>query len=241
MKIDSGVAVIVCAGPSLDALPARAWSDVAAAGAIVSVNGACAADACLRHDVRFTLLAAMDVNMGLFERVPALRRIWERTPAWRVTSIDAADASAESYLAEVDEEDGIAGWSDDPGEGYKGGSTGMIIGNWIANRWPGDTASIRERRAVAAISAKPIPRRGFRKLAYLGLDMLPLDGRHAAGAGSHASGFSDSLEHHRRVSDAWGLFCAQAAARGVDVVNLTPATGLDTMPRAIVSEWSRVA
>ena len=241
MKIDRGVAVIVCAGPSLDALPPLAWNDIGAAGAIVSVNGACAADACLFHDVRFTLLAAMDVNTGLFGRVPRLGSIWDKTQAWRVTSIDAAEAPAESYLVEVDEEDGVAGWSDHPDEGYKGGSTGMIIGNWIANQWAGDTVSIHERRAVAAISGKAIPRRGFRKLAYLGLDMLPLDGRHAAGAGVHASGFSDSLEHHRRVSDAWGLFCAQAAMRGVEVVNLTPATGLDTMPRAIVAEWSRVA
>jgi hypothetical protein len=241
MKIDREVAVIVCAGPSLDALPSCAWSSVAGAGAIVSVNGACAADACLRHDVRFSFLAAMDVNMGLFDRVPRLGRIWKETPAWRVTSIDAAEAPAESYIVEVDEDDAVAGWSDHPDEGYKGGSTGMIIGNWIANRWPGDTASIHERRAIAAMYGKPIPQRGFRKLAYLGLDMMPLDGRHAAGAGAHASGFSDSLEHHRRVCEAWGLFGAQAAARGIDVVNLTPATGLDTVRREIVPEWSRVA
>jgi hypothetical protein len=241
MNIDRDVAVIVCAGPSLDALPSRAWSDVAGAGAIVSVNGACAADACIHHDVRFTLLAAMDVNMGLFDRVPRLGQIWEETPAWRVTSVDAAEAPAESYLVEVDEEDGVAGWSDHPGEGYKGGSTGMIIGNWIANRWPGDTVSIHERRAIAAERGKAIPRRGFRKLAYLGLDMLPLDGRHAAGAGAHASGFSDSLEHHQRVCEAWELFCVQARARGVDVANLTPATGLGTMRRVMVPEWSRVA
>ncbi|HUP60953.1 MAG TPA: hypothetical protein VNA69_11090 [Thermoanaerobaculia bacterium] len=262
MKIDRDVAVIVCAGPSLDALPSRAWSDIAGAGAIVSVNGACAADACMRHDVRFTLLAAMDVNMGLFERVPRLRSIWNETPAWRATSVnvlrradvssateggrdvrppDAAEAAAESYIVEVDEEDGVAGWSDDPDEGYKGGSTGMIIGNWIANRWSGDTASIRERRAIAAAREKSIPPRGFRKLAYLGLDMMPLDGRHAAGAGAHASGFSDSLDHHRRVCESWRTFCAQAAARGIDVVNLTPATGLDAMRRVSVPEWSRVA
>src|SRR5262249_37136127 len=180
MKIDREVAVIVCAGPSLDALPLRAWSDVADAGAIVSVNGACAAEACIRHDVRFTLLAAMDLSTGLFDRVPRLGRIWQETPAWRVPSIDCLEAPAESYLVEVDEADGVDGWSDHPDEGYKGGSTGMIIGNWIANRWPADT--------MAAERGKAIPPRGFRKLAYLGLDMLPLDGRHAAGAGAHASG-----------------------------------------------------
>jgi hypothetical protein len=239
--IDRDVAVLICAGPSLDALPSRAWRDVAGAGAIISVNGAAAADACIDHGVRFTLFAAMDVNMGLFERVPRLGSMWETTAAWRVTSIDAAGAPAESYLTEVDEDDGIAGWSDHPDEGYKGGSTGMIIGNWIANRWPADPVSMRHRQAIAAARGKAIPPRGFRKLAYLGLDMLPLDGRHAAGAGVHASGFSDSLDHHQRVCESWGLFCLQARARRVEVVNLTPATGLSTMRRAMIPEWSRVA
>ena len=239
--ITPDTAVIVCAGPSLDALPARAWSDVANAGAIVAVNGACAATACARHGVRFTLLAAMDLNLGLLERVPRLSEVWQTTPAWRVTSAEAADAEAESYIVEVDEEHGVHGWSDQPDEGYKGGSTGMIVGNWLANRWAADTASIRERRAVAALRGKTIPPRGFRRVAYLGLDMHPLDGRHAEGAGTHASGFSDSLERHRRVSAAWGLFCAEAAKRGVEVVNLTPGSGLQTMPRASLPEWSLVA
>lgn len=232
MRIDSEVAVIVCAGPSLDALPSRAWGDIAGAGAIAGVNGACAAEACLRNGVPFTVLAAMDLSMGLFDRVPRLAAIWNDTPAWRVTSIESAQSLAESYLVEVDEADGVDGWSDHPGQGYKGGSTGMIIGNWIANDWPGQPASP---------NGKTIPPRGFRKLAYVGLDMQPLDGRHAAGAGAHASGFSDTLDHHRRVSESWGKFCAQAAARGVEVVNLTPATGLATMRRVAVPEWSRVA
>ena len=241
MKIDGDVAVIVCAGPSLDVLSPRAWRDVAHAGAIVAVNVACAAEAVARNGVRFTMLAAMDLHTGLRERVPCLATIWQETPAWRVSSVDAVDVEAESYLVEVDEEDGVAGWSDHPDEGYKGGSTGMIIGNWIANRWPLDTISIHERRAIAAERGKPIHPRGFRKLAYLGLDMIPLDGRHAAGAGMHASGFSISREHHRSVCAAWGRFCSEAARRGVEVVNLTPGTGLDTMPRASLTEWSRVA
>jgi hypothetical protein len=241
MNIDRDVAVIVCAGPSLDALPPRAWDDVAHAGAIVAVNGACAASACARQGVRFTLLAAMDLSHGLDERVPRLAEVWKTTPAWRVTSVDAADVEAESYLVEVDEEDGVDGWSDHPDEGYKGGSTGMIVGNWIANPWPDDTTSIRERRAVASSRGKTIHPRGFRKLAYLGLDMRPLDGRHADGAGIHASGFSDSVEHHRRVCDGWGKFCTEAARRGVEVVNLTPGTGLETMPRVALPHWSLVA
>lgn len=239
--ITHDTAVIICAGPSLDALPAHAWRAVANAGAIVAVNGACAATACARHGVRFTLLAAMDLNLGLVERVPRLAEVWKTTPAWRVTSADASDVEAESYIVEVDEEHGVHGWSDQADEGYKGGSTGMIIGNWLANRWASDTASIRERRAVASLTGKAIHPRGFRRLAYLGLDMQPLDGRHADGAGTHASGFAGSLERHARVSAAWGLFCTEAAKRGVEVVNLTPGTALETMPRASLPEWSLVA
>jgi len=241
MRIDAEVAVIVCAGPSLDTLSPRAWSDVAHAGAIVAVNGACASETCARNAVRFTMLAAMDVHLGLRERVPRLAEIWADTAAWRVTSMAAIKAEAESYLVEVDEDDGVAGWSDHHGEGYKGGSTGMILGNWLANLWPDDAASIHERRALAAARGKEIPPRGFRKLAYLGLDMMPFDGRHAAGAGTHASGFSDTLEHHQRVCESWGRFSSEAARRGVQVVNLTPGTGLQTMPRVALPEWSLVA
>ncbi|HEY0144312.1 MAG TPA: hypothetical protein VGF48_25730 [Thermoanaerobaculia bacterium] len=221
IRIDRDVAAIVCAGPSLDLLTPQAWSDLAHAGAIVSVNGAAAADAC--RDLPFTILAAMDICLGLYQRVPALESIWTSTAAWRVTSADGPHVEAESYLREVDEEHGVHGWSDDPDEGYRGGSTGMIIGNWMANRW-----------ASTPQSAKPIPPRGFRRLAYLGLDMQPNDGRHAAGAGLHSSGFARSREQHQRVADAWGLFCREGKSRGVEIVNLTPGSGLTTMPRVEV-------
>ena len=225
MRIDRDVAVIVCAGPSLELFTPRAWGDIARAGAIVSVNGAPAAHAC--RDVPFTMLAAMDICLGLYERVPGLEAIWRSTPAWRVTSVDGPHVEAESYLREVDEQYGIHGWSDDPDEGYRGGSTGMIIGNWIANRW-----------GTIPHSTKPVHPRGFRKLAYVGLDMRANDGRHAAGAGLHASGFASSIEQHRSVCEAWGRFCREGNARGVEIVNLTPGTGLTTMPRADVpEEW----
>jgi len=228
MQIDRDTAVIVCAGPSLESLSARAWAELAKAGAVVGVNGAPAAEACERHGVEFTVLSAMDIGTGLFERVPRLAAIWRSTRAWRVTSTDCASAEADLYIHEVDENDGVAGWSDDPGEGYKGGSTGMVIGNWIATPWPAGSPS----------NGRPLPRRGFRRLAYIGLDMRPNDGRHAAGAGAHISGFACSAERHKQVCDGWAKFCAQAARRGVDVVNLTPHTGLDTMPRAPVpDEW----
>ena len=216
MKIGADVAVIVCSGPSLDTMPASLWAEIARAGAIVSVNGACAADACLRNGVQFTVISAMDVTHGLLDRVPRLASIWESTPAWRVTSADASGAAAESYVVEVDEADGVAGWSDHPDQGYKGGSTGMVIGNWIANEWSDEPKPATKTR----------PRRGFRKLAYVGLDMHRGDGRHAAGAGVHVSGFADTAEHYQRVCDAWRLFAFEAGARGVEVANLTPGTGL---------------
>lgn len=227
MKIERDVAVIVCAGPSLDLLTPRAWRDIANAGAIVSVNGAPAAYACLRHNVPFTVVAAMDICLGLYQRVPSLESIWNSTPAWRVTSTDGPHVPAESYLREVDEQHGIHGWSDDPDEGYRGGSTGMIIGNWMANDW-----------AERPRAGKRVPLRGFRKLAYVGLDMHPHDGRHAGGAGLHSSGFARSAEQHRSVCDAWGRFCREGAKRGVEIVNLTPGTALDTIPRVTVpEEW----
>jgi len=204
IAIDESTAVIVCAGPSLDSLSPTVWRELAKAGAIVSVNGAAAADACA--NVRFTHLAAMDIGNGLFTRVPRLEEIWNTTSAKRLTSADHPETSADFHVVEVDEEHGIYGWSDDPSQGYKGGSTGMIVGNWLGNR-------------------------GFRRLAYVGLDMHPDDGRHARGAGVHASGFADNAGRYGRVCESWGRFCAEAAKRGIDVVNLTPGTALREMRR----------
>jgi len=230
MRIDRDVAVIVCAGPSLDRLSPAAWREIEGAGAVVAVNGASAAECCQRYAVRFSLIAAMDVGQGLFDRVPRLANIWSTTPAWRATSVDARATPAESYVLEVDEEDGVDGWSDHPDGGYKGGSTGMIIGNWIGNRWP--DAGGEER------NGKPLHPRGFRRIAYVGLDMNPGDGRHAKGAGLHASGFSLCGDRYRSVSRSWGKLCEQAARRGIEIVNLTPDSGLVDMPREDVpKEW----
>ncbi|MEA2569713.1 MAG: hypothetical protein QOI24_1714 [Acidobacteriota bacterium] len=226
IAIDEATAVIVCAGPSLESLSARAWQQLANAGAIAGVNGAPAADACVANGVKFTLLAAMDVHRGLFTRVPRLEKIWNTTSAWRVTSVDGPDIPADSYLVEVDEVDGgVYGWSDDPNEGYKGGSTAMVIGNWLGNPWPdGDVASRHPR--------------GFRTLAYVGLDMHRDDGRHAPGAGQHSSGFADSSDRYARICRSWRLLCDEAARRGIRVVNLTPGTALAEMPYVEVpDEW----
>jgi hypothetical protein len=226
IAIDRDTAVIVCAGPSLELLSAYAWQQLADAGAIAAINGAPAADACIANDVKFTLLAAMDVCHGLFTRVPRLEKIWNTTNAWRVTSIDGRDTPADSYIVEVDEADGgVYGWSDHPNEGYKGGSTAMVIGNWLGNPWPDGERPSRHPR-------------GFRTLAYVGLDMHRDDGRHAPGAGLHASGFSDSADRYERICRSWGLLCDEAARRGIRVVNLSPGTALAEVPQiAIPDEW----
>ncbi|MEK6372212.1 MAG: hypothetical protein AABO58_05900 [Acidobacteriota bacterium] len=198
-------AVIICAGPSLDALPRRAWDRVANAGAIVAVNGAIAAEACA--GVRFTYVSAMDARQ-LAATVPRFDTLWSSTPAWRLSMIGAEETPAETYVREVDERDGVEGWSDDPDAGYAGGSSAMVTVNWLCNQ------------------------RGFRRVAFLGLDMIPGEGGHARGAGNHTSGFAMSAERHAGVSRGWEKVCRQAALRGIEIVNLTPGTGLRTMPRA---------
>lgn len=238
MRIDDGTAVIVCAGPSLDRLAPRAWHELSAAGAIVGVNGAPAALAC--SAVRFTHLAAMDLTTGLAGNVPALPAIWRDTPAWRVASTESVGIDAESYIFEVDGEHGIEGWADDCNQGYKGGSTGMIVANWLGNEWPMDAASRAERQRISDRTGKPIPRRGFRKFAYIGLDMQRDNGVHAVGAGNHCSGFARNEFYWRSTCNGWAKFCAAAAQRGVEVVNLTPGSALESMRRVEVpAEWLR--
>jgi hypothetical protein len=234
IRIDSDTAVVVCAGPSLDRLTKSAWADIGKAGAIVGVNGAAASLACTNSGVRFTCLAAMDLSTGLADHVPPLTALWRDTTAWRVASVDSKAIDAESYIVEVDEEHGVEGWSDDRRQGYKGGSTGMVVGNWLGNPWPDDDLAqleqIRER------TGKEVPRRGFRKLAYVGLDMHRGDGVHARGAGNHVSGFASSDKRYGNVCRGWEKFCSEAARRGIEVVNFTPGTGLEAMPRADVPE-----
>ncbi len=219
MIFDRNVAVIVCAGPSLDALSAHAWRQVANAGAIVAVNGAIAAEACA--EARFTYVSAMDATLGLIEKVPRFAELWASTPAWRLGMAGAEHAAADTYIREVDERDGIEGWSDDEAAGYAGGSSAMVTANWLCNRWRDDDPSR--------------PPRGFRRVAFLGLDMHPGDGRHAHGAGAHTSGFALSAERHARVSEGWRKVCREAARRGIELVNLTPGTGLRTMPTRSLS------
>jgi len=231
MLIDNQTAVLVCAGPSLDRLSPLAWKAIEQAGAIVSVNGSLVARTCLQNRVRFTYAAAMDAATGLVDRVPGFADAWNQTPAWRV-SAHGTTAVAESYVKEVE------WWGDDPDEGYVGGSTAMVVGNWLCNPWPDDPLSRAERTAIAKRSAKAIPQRGFKRLAYMGLDMVPGQGGHATGAGVHASGFSESLARYHIVCSGWRLFFLEARERGIRVVNLTPGTGLMRVPRLEVpDEW----
>jgi hypothetical protein len=242
-------AVIVCAGPSLDALPPRVWERVADAGAVVAVNGALAAEAC--NGVDWTYASAMDARQ-LSSTVPRFHALWTSTAAWRLSMRGAEEMPAETYIREVDERDGIEGWSDDPGEGYAGGSSAMVTANWLCNAWwdgpsPGASrhplpASRGEGYSKSSVllpacgekvpegRMRGCPPRAFRRIAFLGLDMLPGQGGHARGAGDHTSGFALSAERHAAVSGGWAKVCREAARRGIEIVNLTPGTGLRTMP-----------
>lgn len=229
--IDRDTAVFICAGPSVDRLSAAAWDAVSRAGAIVSVNGAAASRALRDSGVRLTHMAALDVGVGfkrgLQSKVPGLEELWLTTPAWRITKAGDGQMEAESSITLE-----LSGWTDDPDRGFAGGSTAMVVGNWICNDW---TNADRTRgQEILRTRGKPMPRRAFRKLAYLGLDMTFNNPVHASGAGNHTSGFGDTLEHYARVCAAWGRWHDGAVQRGVSVVNLTPGTGLKTLPAAEV-------
>ncbi len=231
MLIDNQTAVLVCAGPSIDRLSPVAWRAIEQAGVTVSVNGSLVARACLRHRLRFTYAAAMDVATGLAEHVPGFAEVWKQTPAWRLSAHGTA-AEAESYVKEVE------WWGDCPDEGYIGGSTAMVAGNWLCNPWPEDADSRNALEATSRRSGKPIPRRGFKRLAYVGLDMIPGQGGHAEGAGMHSSGFSESLSRYYIVCNNWRLFFLEARERGIEVVNLTPGSALERLPRLdIPDDW----
>jgi hypothetical protein len=235
MCVDGRTAVLICAGPSLDRLSAAAWAAIQGAAAVVAVNGALVAEACRTHHVRLTYAAAMDVRLGLGAKVSGFAAEWSLTPAWRVTAATSEPCEGESFVREVE------WWSDDPDEGYVGGSTAMVVGNWLCNPWPRDAAARVRHEAAARLSGKAVPPRGFRRLAYVGLDMIPGEGAHARGAGVHASGFSDSPRRYETVTGGWRLFCAAAAQRGIEVVNLSPGSGLRSMPHlAVPASWLRV-
>ena len=242
MYIDAQTAVLVCSGPSIDLLSPVAWAEIQKAGAVISINTALAARACLLNRVRFTYAAALDAQKeaSLDHKIPGFSRLWETTPAWRLRttgwrlSTHGPDGlQAESYIVKA-----LGGWSDDPNEGYAGGSKGMVVGNWVAKDWPSDPETREQLAAISRRTGKPIPRRGFKNLAYVGLDMNRHQGAHASGAGAHLSGFSQDPERDQRVRRAWGNFCQAAAERAINAVNLSPGTCLEAMPRIeIPAAW----
>lgn len=234
IAIGHDLAVIVCAGPSLDRLPREVWRELAGAGAIVSVNGAIAAAACA--GVRFTYVSAMDAGRGLSRTVPRFDALWATTSAWRLSMVGAEGVEAETYIREVDERDGVEGWSDEEDAGYAGGSSAMVTVNWLCNRWSQDPAARAARERLAFSRWKAVPPRGFRRVAFLGLDMRPGEGGHARGAGDHTSGFALSPARYESVSKGWLKVCREASRRGIEILNFTPDTGLLTMPRASLCE-----
>jgi hypothetical protein len=229
MLFSPQVAVFVNAGPSLDRLAAPAWEAMRAAGEVIAVNGALVAETCRAHGVEFTAAVAMDAGIGpsrgLDAIMPGFGDAWRRTGAWRITKAAPGEVEAETFVRLVPE-----GWCDDPDSGYAGGGSAASACNWFANDWPDVRARSR--------SGKRVPRRGYRRFAFLGLDMVPGQGGHARGAGTHRSGFASSPERDRCLRGRWKVLCDAAAARGIAVVNYSPGTGLEEMPRGdLPRDW----
>jgi hypothetical protein len=212
-----------------------AWVEIQRAGAVVSVNGSLVAACCLKNRVRFTHAAAMVSGAHMEELARGFLAVWEDTTAWRLTrSADRGLVEAESYVERH------LDWTDDPDGGFFGGSTSMSTANWLHNDWPAGDASRLDREEVSERTGKPIPRRGYRKFIYVGLDMHRGDGRHADGAGTHQSGFTSEPERDLRHRANWKRFCEEAARRGSTVWNLSPGTGLREMPhREPPGHWLR--
>jgi hypothetical protein len=231
MLFDAETAVFINSGPSLDRLAPAAWEAIRQAGEVIAVNGALVAEASRSHDVRFTCAVAMDAGTGaernLDEKVPGFREAWDRTPAWRITKSSEGAVDAETFIRLQP-----LRWSDDnPDAGYAGGGSAASACNWFANPWPDDPGRWAELRRIAARTGRRIPRRGFRRFAFLGLDMVPGEGGHARGAGMHQSGFTSGPERDRCLRDRWKTLCDAAGARGIAVINYTHGTGLEEMPR----------
>jgi hypothetical protein len=230
--IDANTAVIVCAGPSLDRLSATAWNELRKAGAIVAVNGAFMARACSENNVMFSHVAAMTSGEHMEEIVPGFLKKWNTTRAWRLTKeSDRGLVNAESYVRKV------LDWSDESDGGYFGGSSAMSSSNWLHNDWPDDTHASEELKLISQKTGKMIPRRGYRRFVFVGLDMIPGKGGHAAGAGFHSSGFAGDPDRDARIRSRWKRFYEAATARGSHILNLSPGTGLRELPCREPPPW----
>jgi hypothetical protein len=233
MRFDQQCAVFVNSGPSLDRLAPAAWHAIGMAGEVVAVNGALVAKACLDHGVRFTAAVAMDAGVGpsrgLDALLPGFRQAWRSTMAWRITKAAPGEVEAETLVRLVSE-----GWCSDSDSGYAGGGSAASACNWFANDWPDES----ERQRLSARTGKRAPRRGYRRFAFLGLDMIPGRGEHARGAGMHRSGFASNPERDLSLRARWKRLCDAAAARGIEVINYSPDTGLEEMPRGeLPGDW----
>jgi hypothetical protein len=226
IEIDKNTAVIVCAGPSLDRLSPTAWKELRKAGAMVAVNGAFLARVCDQNNVVFSYVAAMTSGEHMEEIVPGFIKKWQTTRAWRLTKeSDRGLVDAESYVRRV------LDWSEDSDGGFFGGSSAMSSSNWLHNDWPGDTHALEELKLISQNTGKVIPRRGYRRFVFVGLDMIPGKGGHAAGAGFHTSGFAGDPDRDARIRGHWKRFYEAASAHGSKILNLSPGTGLRELPR----------
>jgi hypothetical protein len=206
-------------------MSAVAWAELSNGGAIVAVNGAFMARACGENNVTFTHVAAMTSGKHMEEIVPGFLSEWERTRAWRLTrDNDRGLVDAESYVRRM------LNWSEDPDGGFFGGSSAMSSANWLHNDWPDAEEKRREVGMISVRSGKLIPRRGYRKFVFVGLDMVPGRGGHAVGAGVHISGFATDPDRETKIRENWSRFYQAAISRGSEVLNLSPGTGLVELP-----------
>jgi hypothetical protein len=233
MQIDINTALIVCTGPSLDVLSRIAWRELRKAGAVVAVNGALTARACIQNDVTFTHASLMATGEKMEALISGFLERWSRTSAWRIgNEVHRDTLEAESYIRRS------SNWSDDCDAGFFGGSGAMAAINWLHNDWPRDVCALQGVQQICNQTGKPIPRRGYRRFVLLGLDMTVGRGGHARGAGLHTSSFAEDRDRDAKFRLNWGNLYEAATARGSDLVNLSPGTGLRDIPSCqLPSEW----
>ena len=225
MHIDANTALIVCTGPSLDTFSRTAWGELRKAGAIVAVNGAFMARACVENNVTFTHAAVMSTGESMEALILGFLEKWSSTSAWRLAKeIHRDSIEAESYVRRS------LDWSDDFDAGFFGGSSAMATINWLHNDWPQGAHAWQELKRVCDQAGKAIPRRRFRKFVLVGLDMISGWGGHAQGAGFHTSAFAEDQDRDALFRRNWGRLYEAATTRGSDLINISPGTGLRNIP-----------
>lgn len=223
--IDRNSALIVCTGPSLDTFSRTAWLELSKAGAVVAVNGALLATACLENHVIFTHVVAMSAGQSMEADMAGFLKKWGNTLAWRLgNEIHRNSIEAESYIRRSPD------WSDACDSGFFGGSAAMASINWLHNDWPDDAFVWRELQMISHQTGKAISRRRYRRFILVGVDMITGKGGHARGAGSHTSAFVEDQDRDAIIRRNWGRLYHAATARGSDLVNISPGTKLRDIP-----------